>query len=290
MIGCGRARVPAPPPAPPSPCAPAGRWINPRTGFAVAMPDVVAPAAGSPVVLLGEDHDRRAHHRWQLHVVAAIAGRARDVTLGFEMFARRVQPALDRWVSDGTDEDAFLTEVGWKQGWGGDPGLYWPLFHFARMHRVRMLALNVDRSLVRGVATAGWDGVPAADREGLSTPAPAGPAYRARLAEAWRAHGPAGSAADPAALDRFVEAQLVWDRAMAEGIAAALARRPDSVVVALMGRGHIESGDGVPAQLAALGVPRPLVMIPWEPARDCSELVPGVADFVFGVDATRSPR
>jgi uncharacterized iron-regulated protein len=150
-----------------------------------------------------------------------------------------------------------------------------------------MIALNVDRTLVHRVAKDGWASVPEDAREGVSTPVPASARYRKRLAMAWRAHA-ASRSDDPAALDRFVEAQLVWDRAMAEAIRTALAARPRGIVVAVMGRGHVEHGDGVPAQLAALGAPRPVVLVPWNAERPCDELVPGLADAVFGVDEPES--
>jgi hypothetical protein len=51
-----------------------------------------------------------------------------------------------------------------------------------------------------------------------------------------------------------------------------------------MGAGHLEHRDGVPAQLAALGAPRPLVLLPWDAARDCADLTPGLADAVFGIE------
>jgi uncharacterized iron-regulated protein len=272
-----------------SACVPAGRWIDPATGSAVALPDVVQRAVTARIVLLGEDHDRVAQHRWQLHTAAAIAGATSRLTLGFEMFPRRAQPVLDRWVDGELDEPAFLAETDWKRVWGFDPELYLPLFRFARMHRVPMRALNVDRALVHRVAAEGFAAVPADAREGLSAPAPPSPAYRARLAEAWHAHRPADAPADDAGLDRFVEAQVVWDHAMAAAIASALAERPGTVVVAAVGRGHVEHGEGIPAQLVAAGSPRPLVLVPWEAGRSCDELVPGVADLVFGLDAPAPP-
>ena len=76
--------------------------------------------------------------------------------------------------------------------------------------------------------------------------------------------GPAGStgaalsAAEASDLQRFLDSQLLRDRAMAERIAAAHRRDPERLVVALIGRGHLEDGDGVPRQLADLGLERQL--------------------------------
>jgi len=268
-----------------SACVPPGRWIDPKTGFAVALPDVVHRAVASRVVLLGEDHDRVDQHRWQLDTAAAIAGAAPRMTLGFEMLPRRVQPVLDRWVDGQLDEPSFLAETDWTHVWGFDADLYLPLFRFARRHRVPMRGLNVDRTLVHRVAMQGWAAIPDDAREGLSAPAPPSPAYRARLADAWHAHRRDEAPGDDAAFERFVEAQLVWDHAMAAAIASARAERPDTVVVVAVGRGHVERGDGIPAQLTAAGIPPPLVLVAWEAGRSCDDLVPGVADLVFGLDA-----
>jgi uncharacterized iron-regulated protein len=49
---------------------------------------------------------------------------------------------------------------------------------------------------------------------------------------------------------------------MAERIAAQHARQPGRLVVAMMGEGHLEHRNGVPAQLAALGMPDAAVLLP----------------------------
>jgi len=82
---------------------------------------------------------------------------------------------------------------------------------------------------------------------------------------------------------RFVESQLVWDRAMAQGIAEAARQRPGAVVVGLMGSGHVIHGWGVSHQLQQMGSKAPLALLPWDRDSDCASLVPGLADAVFGV-------
>jgi len=84
---------------------------------------------------------------------------------------------------------------------------------------------------------------------GARPPAAAGPAGSTRAAL---------SAAEASDLQRFLDSQLLRDRAMAERIAAAHRRDPGRLVVALIGRGHLEDGDGVPRQLADLGLERQL--------------------------------
>ena len=51
---------------------------------------------------------------------------------------------------------------------------------------------------------------------------------------------------------RFVEAQLTWDRAMAEALAGAKRTFSDATIVGVLGSGHVQDGYGVPHQLKDL--------------------------------------
>ncbi len=253
-------------------CAPAS-WLrlDGARPAAVAPGELLDDAARREVVLLGETHEDADHHRWQLHTLAALHSRRPDMALGFEAFPRRAQPVLDRWVAGELTAQQFLAEVRWDEVWNLGAELYLPLFEFARLHRIPMLALNVDRKLTRAVAENGWDGVAEAEREGLSRPAPPPPAYREELARAHREHG------EKTPLANFIDAQQTWDRAMAE----ALARQPRRLLaVGIVGSGHLRHGHGVALQLRDLGVRRVATLLPVEPAQ-CGKLAAGLADAAF---------
>jgi membrane-associated protease RseP (regulator of RpoE activity) len=123
----------------------------------------------------------------------------------------------------------------------------------------------------------------------VGRPAPASAAYRAQLHRLWRHHPfvPSGGQGLPGLEDpsfgRFVESQLLWDRAMAEAIAEQRRRRPGAPVVALIGNGHLAGGHGVPHQLRALGLAEVAWLLPWEDSLDCAALQPSLATAVFGV-------
>lgn len=275
-------------------CVEAARWAVPgeRTAAAVAASTVLDRAAGAQVVLLGETHESAEHHRWQLQVLAALQAR-RSLAIALEMFPRRAQAALDRWVAGETDEATFLAESDWRQVWGFDPALYLPILHFARMNRVPLVAVNVERAFVAAVAERGFAAVPVEQREGVDEPAPATGDYRELLFDSWREHLPedetAAPSRDAAEFLRFVEAQLTWDRAMALGIRDALARHPGALVVGIMGSGHVAGGHGVPRQLESMGFERPVSLLPWDVGADCSRLTPGYAAAIFGIDPPPLP-
>ena len=269
-------------------CAPVGEWTSPG-GARVAAGELLTRVALESVVLLGEAHDNADHHRWQLQTAAALAAMRPKVVLGFEMFPRRVQGALDRWVAGELTEEEFLKVSDWSRVWTYDPQLYLPLFHFARINRIPMLALNVESEFVRSVGARGLDAVPPEKREGVSNAAPASEAYLVRLFAAYSEHP--GKARPPARGDpefrRFVEAQLVWDRAMAQAIAESIKREPEALVIGVIGTGHIARGHGVPRQLESLSGTRIASLLPWDASADCSEFSRGLATAVFGLPAAR---
>lgn len=267
----------------------------------LAEDELFAGLTARPIVLLGEEHDNAAHHQWQLGVIEALHALRPDLVLGFEMFGRASQPELDRWIVGELDADAFLRAVCWNETWGVDPQLYLPIFTFAQRHGVPMRALNVERSLIRRVAREGLAAVPANEREGVGEPAPALPAYRRWLAEIYghkRApHAGAAAASgekpsepqDDTGFERFVAAQLMWDRAMAEALAAAHRQPKAPLVVGLAGIGHLQNGWGIPHQLRDLGNVDAAVLLPVTAGEACAELAAGYADAVFVLSPAAGP-
>ena len=82
---------------------------------------------------------------------------------------------------------------------------------------------------------------------------------------------------------RFVAAQLTWDRAMAAALAEARQKRPSSLVIAILGRGHARFGQGVPHQLIDLGVADAAILLPMQSATACKGLPATIADATFVV-------
>lgn len=280
--------------APPSIHHERGTWFDPQAGKTVAQADVIARAAACQAVLLGETHDIPEIHRWQLHVTAALHARVPDLAVGYEMFPRRVQPVLDEWVAGKLTTEEFLSDVAWFDVWGFDPELYLPLFHFCRANRVKMLALNCERTLVRRVRLEGWAAIPEQDRDGLTPAKFATEGYRKYLSDLMSHMGAngMGNGAPREISDGFINAQQTWDRAFAVNIAKALAAKQASLVVGIVGRGHLEFGHGTPFQLRDLGINKISVLLPSGPDESARDVRPGIGDAVFKLDRPegRQPR
>lgn len=281
----------------PQACVQPGTWFDPGGRQTLTTPQALARLKDTRVVLLGETHVIADHHRWHLQTVAQLYAQRPDMILGFEAFPRRVQPALDQWVAGDLSEDEFLKQSEWETVWRYDPQLYLPLFHFARLNHIPMVALNVDRALIGKVSKAGWKAVPQSDRLGIGDPAPASDAYVASLGEVYGQHDdgngdkngkPKAPGLDDPRFANFVDVQVTWDRAMAEATATALTGN-NAQLVAVVGRGHMDYGYGIPHQLKDLGVTDVRVLVPWDKLRPCEELTQGAppADLVYGLATTK---
>lgn len=282
-------------PGPASPaCLHPATWMTleaekPRAATAAK---VVAEMAKQEVVLLGEHHDHEDDHHWQMQALAALHAQRPNMVIGFEMFPRRLQPVLDRWVQGELTAKQFLEESEWDKVWNVPAPLYLPLFQFARINRIPMVALNVDNKLNKAIMEKGWDQIPESEREGVGRPAPPSEIYQDFLLEVYGQHAallkkddPKPRKDDPGFL-RFVQSQTTWDRAMAEILAhhalpTGKAEKP--LVVGIMGSGHIRYGHGVPHQLHDLGIRKVGTLLPMAAESSCKDIRPGLADAVFAL-------
>jgi uncharacterized iron-regulated protein len=270
------------PPAIAAPCVTPGNWLEPGRGETESG-GLLARMSRQSVVLVGETHDVGAHHDWQVDTLRALHALHPRMVIGLEMLPRSAQPVLDAWVRGEISEQALFERTDWKRVWGMPPEIYAGIFRFARDKQVPLRALNIDRKVVREVSRRGLAAVPPASREGVGDPAAAQTGYRAWLQQVWSDHMPAAQPGSDAAFVRFMEGQLLWDRAMAEALARAVRDEPGALVVGLMGSGHVIHGYGVEHQLRDLGVADVGSLLPWDVDGDCADLVAGVADAVFGI-------
>ncbi len=283
-------------------CVPEGAWVN-SVGKQVANSDIIKTLSRSKVILIGEDHENAEHHRMQLHTMAQIYAEQPNMALGFEAFPRKAQKYLDQWVRGELDENEFIKLVEWEEVWRFNKDHYLPMFHFARMNKIPMVALNVERRLVSEVGNKGWDNVPPELREGISKPAPANSDYIEVLASVFAQHmpqhgqpGDESAASELSASDisdiisnpsfqKFMQGQLVWDRAMAEALADIIKKQKKSIVVGIMGAGHVMGDYGVGHQLIDLGIPTSdsITLMPWDGSVECEQLKNGAFDYAFGI-------
>ena len=282
-------------------CVPFGQWTDVKEAETIPVGKLLKSIGKNSAILLGEDHDSAEHHRWQFNTFVQLQAVQPKLALGLEMLPRKTQPVLDKWVAGELSDKEMLEQVDWNNVWTYDANYYMPMLHFARMNRIPIVALNVERSLVSKVSEQGWDAIPEEERQGVSNPADAPQGYVELLTAIYGQHVPGhgmpGEAkAKPSdvlsspGFVRFMQGQLVWDRAMAEAIKTTLERDDVELVVGVMGAGHTMKDWAVPHQLADLGVKDVASLMPWDGVLGCDELSANATDYAFGLAQFKTPK
>ncbi|UJR83753.1 ChaN family lipoprotein [Sandaracinus amylolyticus] len=234
--------------------------VDVRTGARMTLEELAIALDVARVVYVGERHDAAADHEAQRAVIAALLARGGSLAIGMEMFQRPFQAPLDAYVARSIDEAEMLRATEWQERWNMDFALYRPILELARDAGAPVVALNARRELTRTIARQG----DAALTPELRAELPAemvtdDAAHRAMIMEAFGEH----PGMEPAVLERFYLAQLVWDETMAERVASTLASEgaPARMVV-LAGRVHVQGGLGIPQRAARRGAEPYRVVMP----------------------------
>jgi uncharacterized iron-regulated protein len=197
-------------------------------------------------VFVGEVHDRLSYHVNQLAAIIALREKGERVAVGLEMIQTPFQSVLDEYVSGDIGFEEMLLRTEYFTRWGYDARLYQPIFDYARLHGLPLLALNASAELTARVREVGIEGLDADERAVLpDTITPPAPSYRVILEEVYSEH----TELTDSAFERFVELQLTWDETMALAGARFLRDNPDHVLVVLAGIQHVAMGHGVPSRM-----------------------------------------
>ncbi len=215
------------------------------------LPDlhaIIPQLAAKRVVFVGETHDRYEDHLAQLEIVRALHARHSDLVLGVEYFQAPFQKVLDSYVAGQASEKQLLRETEYFERWRFDYRLYRPIMQYARAHGIPVIALNIPTEISQKVARSGIDSLSRSEQTHLPKEIDrSDTAYRERLRAVFDAHQE--RAAAPGSFDYFVDAQLLWDEAMAETAASYLQQHPQRRMVILAGNGHLLYGSGIPNRL-----------------------------------------
>ncbi len=219
-------------------------------GTLLTPAELPARLTSARILFVGEEHVSVESHAVELGAVRELVRAGRRVSLGLEMYPASAQEALDDWTAGKTSEAEFVERSGWLRHWSYNWGYYRDIFLFARNNGVRLFGVNVPPEVV---STVGRKGIEALAPEQKALLPPRVDWDDAELKRLFRAsfdedefHG----ALSGEMLDRMVQAQATWDAAFGWNAARAAkaASDPKSIIVVLLGRGHVLYGRGAERQ------------------------------------------
>ncbi|MBV8900075.1 MAG: ChaN family lipoprotein [Verrucomicrobia bacterium] len=208
------------------------------------------------VIYVGEIHDNPGDHRFEAGLIKALARNRVPFVVGWEMFDRSQQPALDAWQRGELTRTQLFQQTGFQRAWAAYSPWYARILDETRRSAVRNLALNARPALVHKVS----QGTPLTSAETRELPRGFS-ADEGALRNFTRMMGTHPGMAR-SSLKRFFDAQSLWDQTMASVILEFHAREPQTKVVVLTGRGHVERGYGVPYFVKQKAHLEQLVLLP----------------------------
>lgn len=260
-----------------------GSEVNPDT--------MLAALRAADAVCLGESHDSFAVHSMQLLLIDRL--RQLNVAvdpawaIGFEMFQRPFQSALDDFSSGRIGEGTFRTNSQFDIRWGFDWELYQPLLVHGITHGHPLRALNAEKELTSRISSVGFAGLTPAEMASVPELDFNNEAHRNWFRfhpQVQMGHG----VLTDALFNRLYTIQVVWDETMADSAASWLKGAPGRHMAIIAGVGHCIDM-AVPVRLRRRGVTNvvSLQIIDDDPGSPENAVLADPADFVVAVTLAR---
>ncbi len=233
--------------------------VEAATGTEVTLQRLLSLMREKRVVYVGERHDRPHDHGVQYSLLRRLHQEESSLAIGMEMFQVPFQDPLDRWSAGEIDEKVLREATEYDRRWGFDFGMYRPMLEYAQSRGLEVVALNAPREVVFAVAKDGVEALPEEVAATLPELELDDPAHRALFnAEFDPSQHDVGDR-----VDRYYQAQVVWDETMAERVAETLGRpKGPTKMIVFAGRVHVKRGLGIPERAARRGATPYAVVMP----------------------------
>jgi uncharacterized iron-regulated protein len=215
--------------------------------------EFVAELLRSDATCLGEQHANARDHYAELWVLERSDRQAKNLGLelgvGFEMFQQPYQSVLSEYQRGHISEEDLLRRTEYERRWGHPFAYYRTLLEAARARRLPLVALNARRELTRAVREGGLDSLNAQRAYELPGLDLDDRQHRADFERRMQGH----PGLTRATLEKYYQAQVVWDEAMAERVARWLsAHAPVRRMLIIAGEAHCQRS-AIPARTERRG-------------------------------------
>jgi uncharacterized iron-regulated protein len=258
--------------------------------------ELTARLAGVRVLFVGESHTSMEFHRVQKRVIEELARSGRRVFIGLEMYPSTEQAWLDQWVDGLLTEEGFLKLSRWYKNWGYHWNYYRDIFVFARERGLRMFAVNAPREVVQAVRKKGFANLTEEEAAHIPSRIDVDSAEHKRLFRALFGEGDTmhSSRMTEEQWEGMFRAQCTWDATMGYHAVQALTKHgdADTIMVVLIGSGHVAYGLGAERQAALWFDGRMASLIPIPVADDQGQprkVRASYANFLWGLPRETDP-
>ena len=189
----------------------------------------------SRIIMLGESHTSEQHHTVQLNIIKGLVDAGETVCLALEMFNPAQNEVLENYVSGQITEEEFLDQSDYFNTWGHNYRYYQPIFDYARANRVPMYGVNTKHEFASKIGRGGIQSLSSEELAEIPEIDTTNVEHRFYIKAAMEGM----DAISPAQFRNIYAAQCLWDAAMGEGAIKVAQENPESIVVILVGSGHV---------------------------------------------------
>jgi uncharacterized iron-regulated protein len=266
------------------------------TGAMLTYREAVARLAGTRIIFIGESHTTMDFHRAQLKIIEELHRAGRKVLIGLEMYPNTEQKFLDDWCAGFLTENGFVQLSHWYKNWGYNWNYYKDIFLFARDHGCHMFALNAPREVVSAVTKKGLENLSPEEKSHIAPKIDTSSKDHLALFTTFFEESMGMRSMMPSAqVNAMFASQCTWDATMGYNAVQALKEHRDenSVMVVLIGSGHVAYGLGIQRQAAQWYDGKMAAIIPIQVLDDKEQPVENVqasyADYVWGLPPEQTP-
>lgn len=209
------------------------------------------------IIYVGESHNNFVHHLNQLKIIKALHKSGKKVAIAMEMFQMPFQEELNDYIQGKTSLNEFLKRSEYFKRWKFDYNLYKPIIDYAKKYQLPIVAINTDRSITKHVSKKGLWTLNTQQKKLLPKSIDqSNLIYKKSLENIFSQHASVGNTKDASPhhtmkinYDFFYQSQLIWDEIMAENINNYLQKNEDTIMVVIVGSGHVEKHHGIPSRV-----------------------------------------
>ncbi|MGZ3774354.1 MAG: ChaN family lipoprotein [Pseudobdellovibrionaceae bacterium] len=216
---------------------------NPNLNAPISIEKFAAGIPKGSIVVIGEQHNYLPIQQGQLSILYALKKLGHNINVGMEFLNYPNQSKVDDYRSGKLSEEDFK-----KQAWGeSDFKMYRDqiLFPLAK-NGEKTFAINSPKEIPIAVKTKGLANLTDQEKSCLPPQFQLGSdSYKERFKEQM-----AGHVGNEEAMNRYFEAQSVWDDTMAWKICEA-ATNSNNTLVVIVGQFHVEYGDALISRIHA---------------------------------------
>ncbi|UKN03373.1 ChaN family lipoprotein [Paracrocinitomix mangrovi] len=219
-----------------------------ETGKKAKPQDIVDELKDADVIFFGEEHNDSIGHQLQLMLFKLMFDSyGEKAVLSMEMFDRDVQYIMDEYLQGLIKQSYFLKD---SRKWSNYKD-YAPMVEFAKEKGLAVICANAPFRYVNVATKHGLDGLMKLSEKAKEALAPlpytlASGAYKAKL-DALMGHDPSNPDSKPSY--DMIPGQSLWDATMAYSIYQKLQAKPDSKILHLVGRFHVDEHFGIVERL-----------------------------------------